>query len=526
MAMAMASALKGLSSVSKEELAKAKAMLKGKMFRQADDDSELMQDMGQQILLTGKYGSAAEFGKIIDSVTEADVTAAAKKILGSKLSLAAYGDVHSVELAMSGFGLGLKEFYPGILLHFMSMEGSLKEVDILLKNQLGSQQLAPESMEERCAQMREEILRMQKSREKIEARAQSIAELIQEEKLEHEAQLQSFEKDLSQSLKTLNKGLEDSVATSMNLMKVKVVETEKVLKTLIKQLNSSYAPALNEAEVNGSGKAQGPGPDALKGAMQRLLEEHDQLVQQQNDLLNRRQPLAQSVRAPPVPMPSAVSTTTAGAPIRWTAPANTSTGAQPPIFPGAASPPSPRCVGTPPLGEASPGVPHLCASPKHAGRAIQVAASPRPAAISPQGSPARSPTRGGSLTNLAMAFGAPGGANSPMRAAGASNSPLRPAQAPSFQIPAEPARSSAVRAMSPSLVREMVSVSPKDSPKDSPKATPKSTPKSAASRSPKGSQSPTAKVMQASPSGNNLMAVFVDMQTGEELSTKRSLYSI
>ncbi|CAE7762263.1 Uqcrc2, partial [Symbiodinium sp. CCMP2456] len=96
MAMAMAAALKGLSSVSKEELAKAKAMLKGKMFRQADDDSELMQDMGQQILLTGKYGSAAEFGKIIDGVTEADVTAAAKKILGSKLSLAAYGDVHSV----------------------------------------------------------------------------------------------------------------------------------------------------------------------------------------------------------------------------------------------------------------------------------------------------------------------------------------------------------------------------------------------------------------------------------------------
>jgi len=405
------------------------------------------------------------------------------------------------------------------------MEGSLKEVDILLKNQLGSQQLAPESMEERCAQMREEILRMQKSRENIEARAQSIAELIQEEKLEHEAQLQSFEKDLSQSLKTLNKGLEDSVSTSMNLMKVKVVETEKVLKTLIKQLNSNYAPALNEAEVNGSGKAQGPGPDALKGAMQRLLEEHDQLVQQQNDLLNRRQPLAQSVRAPPVPMP--VSTTTAGAPIRWTAPANTSTvqGAQSPIFPGASSPPlSPRCVGTPPLGEASPGVPHLCASPKHAGRAIQVAASPRPAAISPaQGSPARSPTRGGSLTNLAMAFGAPGGANSPMRAAGASNSPLRPAQAPSFQIPGEPARSSAVRATSPSLVKEMVSVSPKDSPKDSPKATPKSTPKSSANRSPKGSP---AKVMQASPSGNSLMAVFVDMQTGEELSTKRSLYSI
>ncbi|CAE7644337.1 unnamed protein product [Symbiodinium sp. CCMP2456] len=312
---------------------------------------------------------------------------------------------------------------------------------------------------------------------------------------------------------------------------VKVVETEKVLKTLIKQLNSSYTPALNEAEGNGSGKAQGPGPDALKGAMQRLLEEHDQLIQQQNDLLNRRQPLSQSVRAPPVPWPSSVATTTAGAPIRWTAPANTSSvqGGQPARVPGAASPPSPRLAATPPLGEASPGVPFLCASPKHAGRAIQVAASPRAAAISPQSSPARSPTRGGSLTNLAMAFGAPGGATSPMRPAGSGVSPTRPAQAPSFQVP-EPARTSAARAMSPSLVREM------GSPKDSPKATPKSTPKSSASRSPKGS--PTAKGMEASPSplqglqssasGKSLMAVFVDMQTGEEqqLTQKRSLYSI
>jgi len=96
MAMSIAGVLKGLTTVSKDELTKAKAILKGKMYRQADSDSELMQDMGQQLLLTGKYGSAAEFGKIIDGVTDAEVTAAAKKLLGSKLSLAAYGDVHGV----------------------------------------------------------------------------------------------------------------------------------------------------------------------------------------------------------------------------------------------------------------------------------------------------------------------------------------------------------------------------------------------------------------------------------------------
>ena len=41
-----------------------------KIFRQADNDGELLQDMGQQLLLTGKYGSAAEFAKIIDAVKE------------------------------------------------------------------------------------------------------------------------------------------------------------------------------------------------------------------------------------------------------------------------------------------------------------------------------------------------------------------------------------------------------------------------------------------------------------------------
>merc|ERR1712087_883791 len=57
MAKAVAKTMASLSTVSKDELAKAKAMLKGKVFRQAEDDSELMQDMGQQLLLTGKYGS-------------------------------------------------------------------------------------------------------------------------------------------------------------------------------------------------------------------------------------------------------------------------------------------------------------------------------------------------------------------------------------------------------------------------------------------------------------------------------------
>eukprot|EP00442_Polarella_glacialis_P003066 CAMPEP_0115057212 /NCGR_PEP_ID=MMETSP0227-20121206/5632_1 /TAXON_ID=89957 /ORGANISM="Polarella glacialis, Strain CCMP 1383" /LENGTH=519 /DNA_ID=CAMNT_0002441989 /DNA_START=81 /DNA_END=1640 /DNA_ORIENTATION=- len=96
MAKAIAKTMAGLTNVSKEELAKAKAMLKGKMFRQADNDTELMADLGQQLLLSGRYGSVSDFASIIDHVTESEVAAAAKKILSSKLSLAAYGDTHAV----------------------------------------------------------------------------------------------------------------------------------------------------------------------------------------------------------------------------------------------------------------------------------------------------------------------------------------------------------------------------------------------------------------------------------------------
>lgn len=107
MAKAIAKTLTGLTTVGKDELAKAKAMLKGKMLRQADNDVELMQDMGTQLLLTGRYGSPSDFAKIIDGVTEAQVTAVAKKILSSKLTLAAYGDIHTVP-------------------HYSSMEAALK----------------------------------------------------------------------------------------------------------------------------------------------------------------------------------------------------------------------------------------------------------------------------------------------------------------------------------------------------------------------------------------------------------------
>jgi len=96
MASAIFSSLKGLTSVTQEELTKAKAVLKGKLYRECEDPATMMQDIGTQVLLSGRYGSPADFAKVIDGVTDSQVTAAAKKLLASKPTIAAYGDTHKV----------------------------------------------------------------------------------------------------------------------------------------------------------------------------------------------------------------------------------------------------------------------------------------------------------------------------------------------------------------------------------------------------------------------------------------------
>merc|ERR1711972_340935 len=96
MCAAIAKTLTGLGSVTPQELAKAKAMLKGNLLRQLDDDVMLMQDMGTQLLTSGRYSSVADLSKAIDAVTEANVTSVAKKLFASKPTVAAYGDTHTV----------------------------------------------------------------------------------------------------------------------------------------------------------------------------------------------------------------------------------------------------------------------------------------------------------------------------------------------------------------------------------------------------------------------------------------------
>jgi len=95
-AKAVAAALKSLTSVTADELKLAKSVLKGNLYRTCDTASELSRDLGTQVLLSGRYGSVADFAKIIDGVTADQLSTAAKKMLSSKPTVAAYGDTHTV----------------------------------------------------------------------------------------------------------------------------------------------------------------------------------------------------------------------------------------------------------------------------------------------------------------------------------------------------------------------------------------------------------------------------------------------
>jgi len=95
-AASVGAVLAGLTDVSEAELAKAKAQFKGNLLRQADDAHAVMQDMGTQVLLSGKYSSASELSSVIDGVSADDVAAAAQKLLSSKPTMVAYGATHAV----------------------------------------------------------------------------------------------------------------------------------------------------------------------------------------------------------------------------------------------------------------------------------------------------------------------------------------------------------------------------------------------------------------------------------------------
>jgi len=84
------------SSPAAADIAKAKAAAKNLLALKAEDKSALVDSLGMSLLVGGSCGSVADLQKAIDGVKDADVTAAAKKIFGSKPTVVAHGDIYNV----------------------------------------------------------------------------------------------------------------------------------------------------------------------------------------------------------------------------------------------------------------------------------------------------------------------------------------------------------------------------------------------------------------------------------------------
>lgn len=90
------SGLKSMASLSEQDLELAKALAKGNLFRNMDDDATMMHDISQQLMTTGEYCSPADLAALIDGVTVASATSAASGMLKSNPTVAAYGDNHAL----------------------------------------------------------------------------------------------------------------------------------------------------------------------------------------------------------------------------------------------------------------------------------------------------------------------------------------------------------------------------------------------------------------------------------------------
>jgi len=93
----LAEQLKGMGgAVTDEELSRAKKMTKSSVLMNLESKPIILEDMGKQVLCYGKRLTAAEVCSQIDSVSAADIAKVAKKMMGSPLTYAGLGEVHSL----------------------------------------------------------------------------------------------------------------------------------------------------------------------------------------------------------------------------------------------------------------------------------------------------------------------------------------------------------------------------------------------------------------------------------------------
>eukprot|EP00397_Hematodinium_sp_SG-2012_P027643 GEMP01029058.1.p1 GENE.GEMP01029058.1~~GEMP01029058.1.p1 ORF type:complete len:522 (+),score=116.03 GEMP01029058.1:58-1623(+) len=83
--------LKSLNSFTDEEVTRAKNSLKSSIAMNLETNAVVMEDIGRQLLMLDRVALTSDFHKMIDDITAADLTAAAKEVLKSTPAMAVHG---------------------------------------------------------------------------------------------------------------------------------------------------------------------------------------------------------------------------------------------------------------------------------------------------------------------------------------------------------------------------------------------------------------------------------------------------
>lgn len=86
----------GVARISPEEMQRAKNALKSSIHMNLEMRAVMMEDIGRQLILSGKVGSAQEFGRMVDAVTHEDLLVALRECLLTEPTVVAYGAVEKV----------------------------------------------------------------------------------------------------------------------------------------------------------------------------------------------------------------------------------------------------------------------------------------------------------------------------------------------------------------------------------------------------------------------------------------------
>jgi processing peptidase subunit alpha len=87
---------RGLKNISDVEMQRAKNALKSSIHMNLEMRSVMMEDIGRQLVLASKVGTAREFGAMIDAVTPNDLLEVLRRCLKTKPTVVAYGAVEKV----------------------------------------------------------------------------------------------------------------------------------------------------------------------------------------------------------------------------------------------------------------------------------------------------------------------------------------------------------------------------------------------------------------------------------------------